>query len=167
MNLKGVLYLLMLLSGGVLAAQCILLLSVTEPVTIAGIGTVPKATISALFIEIALICIVLIILALLSFRPGSSPDPRKKLSSSLVLLIAGSVFCVEGVTSINLSSAIVSGIKGSFMITFGVQLFCLGMISIAAFVWAKGRSYLIKNVPNYYSLLFFLGLIPASFLIGN
>jgi hypothetical protein len=166
-NLKSVLYLLMLLSGGVLAVQCILLLSVAAPVKITGIGTVPKATISAFLIEISLVCAVLIALALLSFLSGHGPNPTKKLSSLFILLIAGSVCCVEGVASINLSSSIANGINGSFMIPFGVQLFCLGIISISSFVAAKGSSYLFKNIPNYYALIFFILLIPAAFLIND
>jgi hypothetical protein len=52
-------------------------------------------------------------------------------------------------------------------ILIGIQLYCLGIISISAFVADKGRSYLVKNVPNYCVLMFFLLLIPPAFLMGN
>jgi hypothetical protein len=166
-SLKSVLHLLMLLSGGVLAAQCALLLTVAGPVTLTGLGTLSRETISAFFVQVILVCAVLIVLALLSFRPNLDPDPCKKLSPLLILLLAGSLCCVEGIASINLSSEIVTGISKSFMTTIGIQLFCLGIISIASFVAAKGHSCLIKKFPNYYAIIFFILLMPAAFLIGN
>lgn len=166
-NLKGVLHLLMLLSAAVLAAQCALLMSVAGPVTLTDFGTLSKEMISAFFVQIVLVCAVLIVLAILSFRPSLDPDPCKKMSPLLILLVCGSVCCIEGIASINLSTEIVSGINKPFMITVGIQLFCLGIISIASFVAAKGHSCLIKHVPNYYALVFFILLMPAAFLIGN
>jgi hypothetical protein len=166
-NIKGVLHLLMLLSAAVLAAQCAILLTAVGPITLIGVGTLPRETITALFCQIILVCAVLIVLAILSFRPSSDPDPCKKMSPLLILLVCGSLCCMEGIASINLSTEIVSGINKSFMVTIGIQLFCLGMISIASFVAAKGHSCLIKHVPNYYALIFFILLIPAAFLIGN
>jgi hypothetical protein len=165
-NLKRVLYLLMLLSGGVLAVQCILLLSKVEPITLIGIGTISQGTVSGLFIEVILICVILVLFGLLTFRPGLAADPSKKLSPLLVLLIAGSICCIEGIASINLSTSIVTGIDKTITILIGIQLFCLGIISISSYVAAKGRSYFIKNVPNYCVLLFFILLIPAAFLLG-
>jgi hypothetical protein len=166
-NLKGVLNLFMLLSAVVLAAQCAILLTVAGPITLTGLGTISKEMISYFFAQIMLICAVLILLAILSFRPNQDPDPCKKMSPLLILLVAGSLCCIEGIASINLATGIVAGINKSFMITFGIQLFCLGIISIAAFVAAKGHSCLIKHVPNYYALIFFILLVPAAFLIGN
>jgi hypothetical protein len=166
-SLKRILNLLMLLSSGVLAIQTLLTLSVAGPITLTGIGILAKGTVSTILFQIVFICALLMMLAIFSFRSVKSPDPSKKLSSLLILLIAGSLCCVEGIALINLSNAIISGINRSFMITFGVQLFCLGMITIATFVEAKGNSYLIKNIPNFYALLLFLWLIPAAFLMGN
>jgi hypothetical protein len=166
-NLKGVLHLLMLLSAAVLAVQCALLLSVAGPVTLTDVGTLSREMISAFFGQVILICAVLIVLAILSFRPSIDPDPCKKMSPLLILLFSGSLCCIEGIASINLSTEIVSGINKTFMVTIGMQLFCLGIISIASFVAAKGHSCLIKHVPNYYALIFFILLIPAAFLIGN
>jgi hypothetical protein len=166
-NLKGTLYLLMLLSGGVLAVQCILLLTMAGPVTFIGIGTLSQAMISGFFMEIILICAILIVFAFLSYRPRLAVDPKKKGSPLLILLVTGSLCCIEGIASINLSTGIVTGINSTFMILIGIQLFCLGIISISSFVVAKGHSYLIRNVPNYSVIIFFILLIPAAFLMGR
>jgi hypothetical protein len=166
-NLKGILHLLMLLSAAVLAAQCALLVTVARPITLIGIGTLSGEMISDFFLQIILVCAILIVLAILSFRPSLDPDPCKKMSPLLILLFCGSLCCVEGIASINLSTEIVNGINKSFMVTIGIQLFCLGIISIASFVAAKGHSCLIKRVPNYYALIFFILLMPAAFLVGN
>ena len=166
-NVKGILNLLMLLTAAVLAAQCIILLTVFGPVTLGGFGTLSPSMVSALFVQVILVCATLIVLAIVSFRPNNDPDPCKKMSPLLILLFAGSLCCVEGIASINLSTEIVAGINKSFMITIGIQLFCLGIISLSAFVAAKGHSCLIKRIPNYYPLIFFILLMPAAFLIGN
>ena len=78
-KLKRFLYLLMLLSGGVLAVQCVLLLGIAGPVTMIGIGTISQNVISGLFVEVILICIVLIIMSLLSFQSRYRIDPTKKM----------------------------------------------------------------------------------------
>ena len=165
-TLKSILYPLMLLSGTVLALQCILLFNTAGPVTLKGIGTISKETILLLLIEVVLLCIALIFFAVLSFRPGFVLDPNKRVSPLLIPLVIGSLCCIEGIASINLSTTIISGINNSFMILIGIQLFCLGIISISSFIAAKDHSYLIKNVPNSCVLMFFILLIPAAFLIN-
>ena len=166
-NLKSILYLLMLFSGGVLAVQCILLFAVIGPITVMGIGTLSQGLVSWIFIEIIMVGVILSVFSLLCLRPGFTLDPVKKISPLLFPFIGGSICCVEGIASINSSSAIVSGINSSFTILIGIQLFCLGIISISAFVAAKGHSYLVRYVPNYFMLIFFLLLIPPAFLMGN
>lgn len=166
-NFKSILYLLMLFSGGVLAVQCILLLAVIGPITVMGIGTLSQGMVSWILIEIIMVCAILSVFSILCLRPGFALDPVKKISPLLFPFLGGSIFCIEGIASINLSSAIVSGISSSFTILIGIQLFCLGIISISAFVAAKGNSYLVRYVPNYFVLIFFLLLIPPAFLIGN
>jgi hypothetical protein len=71
-----------------------------------------------------------------------------------------------GMATINLSSTVISGISPSFMVMIGTQISALGILALVSFIANKGgHACLIRSIPNYTILLFFLLLVPAAFLI--
>jgi len=81
-------------------------------------------------------------------------------------LIVGMVLAVEGLAVINIFNLVISSTVSLMVIMMGLQLFCLGLLSMATFIVERGMgSYLVRRVPTFIVLVFFMLLLPAAFLI--
>jgi hypothetical protein len=164
-NQKNILHLLIIIAGAVLALQCLLLLTIVGPITFSNVGTISTTVVSTVLLLVTILCSLLAISAVLTIRAARKEGGGRQIYY-LVPFIAGAVLTLLGLAIISFSRDVVSGISSSIMVLIGIQLAALGVLSAVSFISEKGgNSSLIKGVPNYAILLFFLLLIPAAFLI--
>ena len=160
---RSPLSLFIIVAGTVLIFQLIPSLGFARPVEFGEIGVLSKEMVLAAIVVVIGLSSFLVLLNLLSLLPG--PMPNLDLSRfHLIPLVAGAELVVFGLASVNLSGYVVNGTTASIL-PIGIELFSVGMISIALFVTSTGRSCVIKSLPNYSFILFFLSLLPASLLI--
>jgi len=151
-----------LVSGMIITLQMIPLLGTPQPQWQRGIGLIQGEAILIFLSAVIGSSIALMVFALLTILPRLMPSvDRERLH--LVPLIAGSVLTTIGLATVNLSGT-VSGTTPSTL-PIGIEMLSVGTISLALFVCTMGNRCMIRNVPNYAFLLFFLLLVPASFLI--
>lgn len=155
--------LFILIAGGVLTIQLTLASSSVRPIVFEDIGILSTDMVLAIFSMVITLCLFLVGLSLLSLLADVMPNIDLS-RFHLLPLAAGAELIVLGLASINLSRYVVSGTAASIM-PIGVELFSMGMISIAIFVQDMGPSCVVKGLPNHAFLLFFISLLPMAFLI--
>lgn len=159
--------LLVLLTGCVLMFQCLMVRIYVGPITVAGIGRLGAGTISLFLLQVIGLSAVLVALAAVDIVPKLAAMVERLKVVKYLTLVLGIVLSLEGLALINLSSAITAGIGSSVPLLIGIQLFCLGILSISSYVAANRGAPLIKGIPNHVVLLFLIFLLPAAFMIGT
>ena len=158
---------MMLLAGVVLAAECALLLFFTSPIALKSHATISNELLILLLVQMMILGIALVLYSLMR---------KTKLISFLaehpwmgqVPMIVGIVLSIEGLAVINIFNLVVDGTLSLMAIMMGIQLFCLGLLSMTVFVVEHGTgSYFIRGTPTLNVILFFILLLPAAFLIIN
>ncbi|GEM_PF-5280797 len=160
---RNALDLFIVITGVVLTFQLVIASSSVRPIGFEGLGILSKETVLAIILLIITLSICLVALSLLEIRPGLVPCAYLS-RFRLLPLAAGAELIVLGLASINLSRYVNSGTTASIM-PVGIELFSMGMISIALFVQNAGTSCVFRNLPNYTFLIFFMSLLPAALLI--
>lgn len=164
-NKQNPLNLFIIIAGTVLIFQIVLALGSLRTIEFGDLGMLSKDMVLALMVMVVTLSFSLVLLSVLSLFSGLMP--RIDLTRfHLLPLVAGVELIVLGLASVNLSRYVTIGTTVSIM-PMGIELFSVGMISIALFVENMGSSCAIKNLPNYSFLLFFLSLLPAALLIMN
>jgi hypothetical protein len=155
--------LFIIITGAVLAFQCLPQLSLARPIAFSGLGVVSKEAIYLLWLLIMVLSLILVVITTLSLLPRFIPKLNREKICVLFLFI-GAIFAALGLASINLSGTVVSGTTSSFR-PIGIELLCLGFLSMALFVDNMDERNFLKDVPNYFILLFFIFLVPAAFIL--
>jgi hypothetical protein len=131
-NKQNPLSLFILITGVIILFQFAPLLTLVQPIGFNGLGILSREMVQATMVVILALSLSLVFLALLFLLPGLLPNlDRWRLR--LLPLAIGIVLVILGLASINLSGSVVSGTSKS-IVAVGVELFSLGMISIALFV---------------------------------
>ncbi len=156
--------LFILISGCIILYQFIPLLNIDRSPVIIGFYVLTNEVISITIFAIITLSLTLLFYALLSLLPSLLQKINRE-KTRFIPLISGSIITALGLASINISGVAVSGEIASFF-SIGIELVSLGTISLSSFVNMMGERHLIKNVPNYAVLLFFLSLVPVAFLIS-
>lgn len=163
-NQYNFLDLFILISGCIILYQFIPLLNIDRSPVIIGFYVLTNEVISITIFAIITLSLTLLFYALLSLLPSLLQKINRE-KTRFIPLISGSIITALGLASINISGVAVSGEIASFF-SIGIELVSLGTISLSSFVNMMGERHLIKNVPNYAVLLFFLSLVPVAFLIS-
>lgn len=163
-NHHNFLDLFILISGCIILYQFIPLLNIDRSPVIIGFYVLTNEVISITILAIITLSLTLLFYALLSLLPSLLQKINRE-KTRFIPLISGSIITALGLASINISGVAVSGETTSFF-SIGIELVSLGTISLSSFVNMMGERHLIKNVPNYAVLLFFLSLVPVAFLIS-
>lgn len=153
-----------LISGCIILHQFIPLLNVVRSPVIIGSYVLTNEVISIMILAIITLSLALLFYALLSILPNLLPKINRE-KNHLIPLTSGSIITGLGLASINISGVADGGETASFF-SIGIELVSLGTISLSSFVNMMGERHLIKNVPNYAVLLFFLSLVPVAFTIS-
>lgn len=157
--------LFIMITGAVLIFQCLPQLSTARSITLDGLGVLSKEIVTILWATIIGLSLILVLLSILSLLPQLLPKlDRERLN--ILLLLIGAVFASFGLASINLSSSMVSSATQA-LLPLGIELFSLGLMSLALFVDMMDTRCVVKDIPNYVFLLFFMFLVPAAFMIPS
>ncbi len=84
--------------------------------------------------------------------------------ASIALFGFGLILGIEGLVAINLSGFIVSGTTSTIMVSTGLMLFTLGVLSMVSYELNERKSSLHRSTPFVAAILFILLLLPPAFL---
>jgi hypothetical protein len=167
MDSKKTLGILMLLAGAVLVAQCVLLLFYVGPIAIKGNGSISGEILLGLLAQVFALCTILVIFSFISRESKLIVLLNRIRWLTHLPLAVGFLLAIEGLVLINIANLVVNAAISLTVSMVGVQLFCLGILSISSYVVEQGNTCLMKGVPNYVLLLFIMFLLPAAFFITD
>lgn len=165
MQPQRMLDMLVLLTGGLISLECMVILTSPFSLRIDGLGTLAPSTVGLLAIQMIVLCLVALLATAFLIMPGSKRTDRATKIAHLVALFSGVLLSIEGLATINVSTTISSAASSGVIRTAGLQLFCLGALVISSFIVAEGRPSLPKGISEYAVLMVLLLMLPAAFLV--
>jgi hypothetical protein len=157
---------LILLTGGLILVEFIMLLAQGNPIVSSEIGAISSTIISILAIQVVITCLVILGIIAPSLFPGKQEVTKVQNVLQLILFVAGIVLAVEGLAAINISSTILGEVAQFAVMLAGLQLFCLGALVISSYIVAGKKINLPADISGYAALSMMLLLLPAAFLIA-
>jgi hypothetical protein len=162
-NQHSPLNLFMVIAGVVLIIQLILASVSVRSIGFRNIGTLSREMVLAIILVVIVLSLSLVVLSVLSYLSLLVPNIETSMFH-LLPLVAGAMLTILGLASVNLSKYVTDGVSSPIM-SVGIELLSIGILSLSLFVQNMGRSRAVKNLPNHFFLIFFLSLLPAAFLI--
>jgi hypothetical protein len=155
---------MVLMAGGLVAVQGLILMTQISPASFEGLGALSVETISLILFQIVMLSCIL---GLFSLTRLLNKDERFKKQFefvSIALFIVGLALSVEGLVAINLNGSIISGTTSTLMISIGLMLYTLGVLSMVSYLQNNEKPSLHKSTPFIASTLFILLMLPPALL---
>lgn len=164
-QVKKAFSMLILLTGGLVLVEFVLLLVRENSLISSEIGAISSTTISILTVQVVITCLVILVIIALSLFPRMQEVTKIQNVLQMILFIAGIVLAMEGLAAINISSTALGENAQFAVMLAGLQLFCLGALVISSYIVAGKKINLLADISGYAALSMMLLLLPAAFLI--
>jgi hypothetical protein len=158
MSSRTLLRLMLFMASILVCGQILFLMMNILPASFEGIGALSTQMISYILLQVVILsCIV----GYLAWRSTLNKDAQSKGSLnplSLLSFVAGLILCIEGLIAINLNNSVISGTTSTIMISTGLMLFTLGVLSMVTFVQGE-------RITNYRFSSTFVALLVLTLLM--
>jgi len=161
---RGLPRIMALLASIIVAFEGLILMTQILPASFVGLGVLSRGTISLILIQIVFLSCIIGIFSWVSLTDIDGRFRGYLKHASIVSFGCGLVLSVEGLVAINLSGFIITGTISTIMISIGLMLFTLGILSMVSYVLNERKSSLHGSVPFVAAILFTLLLLPPAFL---
>ncbi len=147
------------------AGQILFLMMNIFPASFEGLGALSSTTISYILLQMVILACIVGYIAW-SGAVGKDKQPMSALSLvSILSFVAGLILSVEGLIAINLNESIISGTTSTIMISTGLMLYTLGVLSMVTFVQNERISRYSISAPFVALVVFTLLMLPPAFLL--
>jgi len=153
-----------LIASIIVAFEGLFLMTKISPACFSGLGALPKEAVSLILLHIVILSCIIGIYSWVSLTDIDGRFRSFFKHSAIVIFGFGLLFGIEGLVAINLSGFIISGTTSIIMISMGLLLFTLGVLSMVSYVLNENISFL--RMPVHYAavILFILLMLPPAFL---
>ena len=156
---------LILMAGGLVVAESVLLILQGHYLIVSGLGELSSSLLLVLSVQVIVACAVVIAIVVCRRLNIIKSAKLQNLALSAFIL-SGIVLTIEGLAAINISLNVQGAMASTSSMLAGLQLFCLGALVIISFTASEDKPTLPMEMPSSVILLFLLSLLPAAFLIA-
>ena len=161
---RGLPRIMALLASIVVAFEGLILMTQILPASFAGLGVLSIGTVSLILLQIVILSCIIGIFSWVSLTDMNGRFRGYMKHASIVSFGFGLVLSIEGLVAINLSGFIITGTTSTIMLSIGLMLFTLGVLSMVSYVLNERKSSLHGSIPFVAAILFILLMLPPAFL---
>jgi hypothetical protein len=153
-----------LMASIVVAFEGLYLMTQILQANFVSLGVLSKETVSLILLQIVIFSCIIGIFSWISLTDTDRRFGGFLKHAAIVSFGLGLILSVEGLVAINLSGFIIAGTTSTIMISVGLMLFTLGVLSMVSYVLNERKSSLHGSVHFVGAILFILLMLPPAFL---
>jgi hypothetical protein len=153
-----------LIASIVVAFESLFLMTHVQTASFVGVGVLAKGAVSLILFQIVLLSSIIGIFSWVSLTDTEGRHKGRVKYASFIMFGIGLIVSIEGVVAINLNGFVETGVNSLLMISIGLMLFTLGVLSMVSFVLNERKSSLQGSTLYAAVILFILLMLPPAFL---
>ncbi len=162
----GITLRLMLFMAAILVAgQTLFLMMNVFPASFEGIGALSSQMISLILLQIVILASIAGYIAWWSALGKDQQSPKALNYVSITSFIVGLILSIEGLIAVYLNDSIISGTTSTIMISTGLMLYTLGVLSMVTFIQNERIAYYSISTPFLSIIIFTLLMLPPVLLL--